>query len=1274
MSKWNVYVSSTFKDLKDFRAELINLFQNQLQNNFELSKIMERMFDDGTYTPYVDDCVEAVLGCDIYIIILGNRTGSFPPDQDRTYTEFELDAALANDKRIFCLHLETFNEAEIDNKVKHQQILDKFKGRPIHTFKDSLTLKNALYEFLFPFSSQSPINKKNPYQGLASFGVDDGDYFFGRDAELEGCLKKIVTSDGNFFVSVIGNSGTGKSSFVQAGLLFRLKNRQELGFTERLQIIVTPGSEPFTNLKYQLQLQGITLEDILNANSETTDLIIYFDQFEEVITQCHSPEAQAERKQLFDFLDMIADNQNKNCKILVICTFRSDFLSQLANFDFIKSHQYLFPISSLDYKVHSDNWEQSMTEIIARPALKNGVVIEKELVEQLLEEIKEVDGSLPILQFTLERIWNNETIEDRRISVTEYSKLSEGKGISGIIETHAENVIKSITNNGQDKVKEAIIKGIFINLVEVNENLNDVKRTVAKDELFSILKQHPEQVVSEVFETLVSEKCRLLNISQDKDKTINVGIIHEELIRKWERLKGWINERREALENKKRISLDITAFNKGEDSLYGRKQLKRAYQWKTNNPDLASDEINIFLQKARKRNSKKIYKFSGMTLLITVLLTMVITFWVQPTIKKLNFKNLIAETNQELSYLVTIVGGIDSLSILHIRRENYAILSGNFEHLGNLKDVRISNVGEIKDLSLFKEFKNPSLVTSLHIDGSINSLAGIENLTNLSHLSLDAYDLTSLTGIESLTNLSHLSLDGYSLTSLAGIEKLPNLSTLVIPGNYLHKLADLEELKNITTLIIQGNGWGNDANHILQRLVMKNFAGIEKLPNLTTLTFNADYHMSSLAGIENLTKLKTLTINDDGRNVSMNMDGIEKLTNLSTLILRKRNLQSLSSLTTLTNLTYLSISSEELSSLSGIEYLTNLTNLTISGPNYSSANMDSIIELGPLSVTGSLTNLTGLEKLTKLSNLNLLAGRFNMSSIEKLANLSSLTFVAEPSTKMGSIEKLTNLTNLTIVVSSGFNFDGIEKSTSLTTLNIIAVNWVWGRPFAGSENVFYIPIELMTNLTSLYLDVGGSRYFSSRSTFPEIEKLTNLTSLTIKGFSTETDLFINLSSIENLTNLTNLTLDNNVDLKSIAGIEKLTKLTTLSIVNNPYLGNWTGIDKLTNLKNLTIKGNVDPTLPFRDFNDVVGLEKLINLRHLTIEDISASSLAGIEQLTSLSTLDISGNSNRIESILYLEKLTSLDTLIIGVFNPKLQLRLLRLKINNPDVKIIELKE
>jgi hypothetical protein len=79
MSTWTVQISSTFKYLSVFRSDLINLFQNQLKNTFELSDIMKRMFDDG-----------------------------------------------ANDKLVFCLRLEHFNENEIDTKEKNDTLLNNF--------------------------------------------------------------------------------------------------------------------------------------------------------------------------------------------------------------------------------------------------------------------------------------------------------------------------------------------------------------------------------------------------------------------------------------------------------------------------------------------------------------------------------------------------------------------------------------------------------------------------------------------------------------------------------------------------------------------------------------------------------------------------------------------------------------------------------------------------------------------------------------------------------------------------------------------------------------------------------------------------------------------------------------------------------------------------------------------------------------------------------------------------------------------------------------------
>ncbi|SDD75043.1 Leucine-rich repeat (LRR) protein [Pricia antarctica] len=1117
MSKWKVYISSTFRDLKDFRKELINLFQNQLKNNFELCEIMERMFDDGTYTPYIEDCVEAVLESDIYIIILGNKIGSFPPDEQRTYTEIEIDTALSNDKKIFCLHLEEFDEAEIDNKNKHKELLAKFKGRPSHTFMDAKDLRSALYEFLIQFTSESPVNTKNPYKGLASFDVDDGDYFFGRNAEIESCIKKIVMSGGNFFVSVIGNSGTGKSSFVKAGIMFRLEHKKEYGFSERSQIIVTPTSEPFTNLKYQMQLQGISVDDVLNLNSESSDLILFFDQFEEVITQCHSPEALEERKHLFEFLDALTGNQNTKSRVLVICAFRSDFLSQLTNFDFIKSHQYLFPISSLDYKVHTDNWKQSMTKIITKPALKNGVVIENELVEQMLEQIKEVDGSLPILQFTLERIWNKETIADRRISSTEFNKLSEGKGISGIIETHAENVIKDITNNGRNKEREAILKTIFVNLVEVNENLNDIKRTVSKDELFSKLKQHPQQVVKIVFETLVSEKSRLLNISQEKDESINVGIIHEELIRKWGRLKSWIDERREALETGKRITLNITAYKKGEEDLYSRKQVKRAKQWQMNNPDLASEEIDSFLLNSQRKNNKALYEGSGMVILTAILITIVILAWVQPAIQERDFLDIIEKNHPNLSRKIQEVGVLDSLRVLTINSTNYSALNGNLKFFGNLKSLIVDGNGvAMQQLSIVENIKNPTSLDSLTIynNEALTGLAGIEKLTALNSLKIGNNEaLTSLAGIENLTALNSLMIyHNEALTSLEGIEKLTALNSLDIYDNEaLTSLEGIEKLTSLNSLTIANNN------------SLTSLAGVEKLTDLSSLTISKNNSLTILAGIENLTALNSLKIY---QNDSLSaLEGIEKLTALNSL-----------------GISHIDV----LTSLAGIEKLTALDSLII-------YNND------------SLTSLASIEKLTAINSLTIsrLSALTSLSSLENLTALNSLEiYNNEALTSLAGIENLTALNSLVIWGNGALiSLEGIENLTALNSLEIYSNDGL--TSLAGVENLIALnSLEIYGNgaLTSL----------------EGIENLTALNSLHIYGNGALTSL----EGIENLTAITSLTISNNASLTSLAGIQNLTALNSLEIANNGALTPQDGIElyRLTNLDKLIVNKTIVPEI------------------------------------------------------------------------------------------------
>ena len=99
----------------------------------------------------------------------------------------------------------------------------------------------------------------------------------------------------------------------------------------------------------------------------------------------------------------------------------------------------------------------------------------------------------------------------------------------------------------------------------------------------------------------------------------------------------------------------------------------------------------------------------------------------------------------------------------------------------------------------------------------LNSLAGIENLTNLTALYLYDNKLTNLKGIAKLTNLKYLDVGSNNLTNLKGIENLTKLTELGVGSNNLTNLKGIENLTKLTELAVEYNK-------------------IKSLPDLTKLT------------------------------------------------------------------------------------------------------------------------------------------------------------------------------------------------------------------------------------------------------------------------------------------------------------------------------------------------------------------------------------------------------------------------------------------------------
>ena len=90
------------------------------------------------------------------------------------------------------------------------------------------------------------VSAEHPFPGLRPFAYPDNEYFFGRQAQTFALYRLI---DSSRVIAVVGNSGSGKSSLVRAGLLPLLDaETRETGGRNWLWGEMRPGDAPLQQL------------------------------------------------------------------------------------------------------------------------------------------------------------------------------------------------------------------------------------------------------------------------------------------------------------------------------------------------------------------------------------------------------------------------------------------------------------------------------------------------------------------------------------------------------------------------------------------------------------------------------------------------------------------------------------------------------------------------------------------------------------------------------------------------------------------------------------------------------------------------------------------------------------------------------------------------------------------------------------------------------------------------------------------------------------------
>ena len=388
---------------------------------------------------------------------------------------------------------------------------------------------------------------RNPYKGLRPFGEADAGDFFGR-AELVARLTARLNEPGpeSRFLSVVGPSGSGKSSVVRAGLVPAIRAGALADGASVLVGELFPGAHPFDELEaalLRLSARPIPrlrdrleegsrglLEVVGDAFPEESEVVVVVDQFEEVFTltrDVHEREA---------FLEALrVASVDPTSRVRVIVTLRADFFDRpLATPRF---GELLGRRTETVTPLTPDELEQA----IRGPAERVGVPPEPGLVAEIVADVVHQPGALPLLQYALTELF--ERREDERLHLEPYVAMG---GVAGAVSARADRLYEASGPEGRRAIRQVLLR-----LVTLGEGRQDTRRRVARSEL-DVLDVDPE-AVDGVLEAY--GRHRLLTFDREPTtREPTVEIAHEALLTSWNRLRIWIDEAREGLRLERQVA------------------------------------------------------------------------------------------------------------------------------------------------------------------------------------------------------------------------------------------------------------------------------------------------------------------------------------------------------------------------------------------------------------------------------------------------------------------------------------------------------------------------------------------------------------------------------------------------------------------------------------------------------------------------------------------------------------------------------------------------
>jgi serine/threonine protein kinase/WD40 repeat protein len=451
---------------------------------------------------------------------------------------------------------------------------------PKHRFRDPVSLAEAFRNGLPTADvadavAASPLEARNPYKGLRPFVEADADDFYGREALVERLLKRWSRSDPpGRILAVVGPSGSGKSSAVRAGLVPALRRGGIEGSQGWFITDLVPGRHPMEQVEAALLRVAAEpppgLLEILESGPrgllqavdrvvpEGTELVLVVDQFEEVFTLT---EDEAERSLLLESLRVASADTTS--RVRIVLTLRADF------YDRPLIYPRFGELLGTNTEVVTPLAPDELERAIVRPASSVGMSVEPALVAQVVSDVAEQPGALPLVQYALTELF--ERRHEGRLTLEAYREIG---GVGGALAARAEHLFESRQLGDRDAIRE-----LFLRLVTLGEGTPDTRRRVRLSELASIeADPHAMESALDAY-----GRHRLLTFDRDpgtREPTVEVA--HEALLGAWDRLRGWIDEARDDIRVRNTLAAaasDWEASDGDESFLLRGARLERVASW-----------------------------------------------------------------------------------------------------------------------------------------------------------------------------------------------------------------------------------------------------------------------------------------------------------------------------------------------------------------------------------------------------------------------------------------------------------------------------------------------------------------------------------------------------------------------------------------------------------------------------------------------------------------------------------------------------------------------